>query len=223
MLTIVSATRHDDRRFRRDSKLGRSLARLAFRPGLSLRIAFRNAGPLASVYNVALAEAKPDDALVFVHDDVWIEDWFLAERLEEALGAFDVVGIAGNVRRLPRQPSWAFAERAGEWDRANLSGAIGYLQNMEERVGLYGPAPAEVRLLDGVFLAARAGRLREAGIEFDPRFSFHAYDLDFCRSCERAGLRMGTWPIAVSHDSGGSLGSAEWHRAYEAYLEKWGE
>lgn len=223
MLTIVSATRHDERGFRRGSALGRSLARLAFRPGIAMRIAYENAGPLAFPYNAAIVDAAPEDALVFVHDDVWIEDWFLADRIEDALRAYDVAGIVGNRRRLPRQPSWAFAEGAGKWDRANLSGAIGFVQDHRDHVGLYGPAPAEVKLLDGLFLAARAGTLREAGVEFDPRFAFHAYDLDFCRACERAGLRMGTWPIAVLHESGGAMGSPEWHQAFEAYLAKWGE
>lgn len=223
MLTIVSATRHDERGFRRSSALGRSLARLGFRPGIALRIAYANADPLAFPYNGAIVASAPEDVLLFVHDDVGIEDWFLADRLEEALRAYDVVGVAGNRRRLSRQPSWAFAEGAGKWDHGNLSGAIGFTQGIQEQVGLYGPLPAEVKLLDGLFLAARAGTLRAAGVEFDPRFPFHAYDLDFCRSCEKAGLRMGTWPIAVLHESGGSMGSPEWHKAFEAYLAKWGD
>ena len=223
MLTIVSATRRDARSFRDESPLGRSLARLAFRPGLALRVAYGNDAPLAAAYNPAIEAAKPEDTLLFVHDDVAIEDWFLVERLDDALRAFDVVGVAGNRRRLPRQPSWAFAEGAGRWDRANLSGALGTPHGAVMRVGEYGPTPAEVKLLDGLFLAARAGTLQRAGVRFDPRLAFHAYDLDFCRSCEAAGLRLGTWPIAASHASGGALGSPEWHAAFAAYLAKWGD
>lgn len=105
----------------------------------------------------------------------------------------------------------------------NLSGSVGHVANLRDYVSAFGPVPAEVKLLDGVFLAARAGTLREAGVEFDPRFPFHFYDLDFCRSCEKAGLRMGTWPIAVTHDSKGSYNTPEWEKGYEDYLAKWGE
>jgi hypothetical protein len=58
---------------------------------------------------------------------------------------------------------------------------------------------------------------------FDPRFKFHFYDLDFCRSCEQAGLRMGTWPIALMHGSAGSFATPAWQCAYELYLAKWKE
>jgi len=65
--------------------------------------------------------------------------------------------------------------------------------------------------------------LQLAGVRLDPNFSFHFYDLDFCRSAEAAGLRIGTWPIAITHASGGaSLQSPAWAESVERYLHKWG-
>jgi hypothetical protein len=32
---------------------------------------------------------------------------------------------------------------------------------------------------------------------------------------------MGTWPISVVHESGGSFGSPGWKAAYLKYLDKW--
>ena len=90
-------------------------------------------------------------------------------------------------------------------------------------VDYFGPARQPVKLLDGVFLAAKAGTLRQAGVKFDIRFPFHFYDVDFCRTCEQAGLRLGTWPIAISHGSFGDFGTDDWKQAYATYLEKWGE
>ena len=91
-------------------------------------------------------------------------------------------------------------------------------------VDAFGPVPAEVKLLDGVLLAARAAVLKASGVRFDPQFAFHFYDTDFCRSCERAGLRMGTWPIALTHASAGAgWATSGWDAAYRAYLAKWGE
>lgn len=224
MLRIVAATRYDVAEFWRQSLLGRALSK--FSPGRRTLavIAHSNSRGLPDVYNAALMEAGEDDALVFSHDDVWIDDWFLPERLVDALARFDVVGIAGSRRRVPRQPSWLFTDdQFTREDAAFLSGAVAHVNETSTWISHYGETPAEARLLDGVFLAARAGSLRSAGVGFDPTFAFHFYDLDFCRSCEGAGLSMGTWPIAITHRSGGGFGSPEWWDAYSLYLTKWRE
>ena len=90
-------------------------------------------------------------------------------------------------------------------------------------VGFFGPIVGECELLDGVLLAARASGLRQAGVRFDPRFRFHFYDLDFCRTARAAGLHLGTWPIALTHRSSGNPYSDEWNAALELYREKWGD
>ena len=78
-------------------------------------------------------------------------------------------------------------------------------------------------MLDGVFLAVRCGTLLDRGVRFDERFAFDFYDIDFCRSAEAAGLRMGTWPIAITHTSVGKFGSPVWRAGLQAYREKWGD
>lgn len=85
----------------------------------------------------------------------------------------------------------------------------------------YGTIPGECVLLDGLFLAAKAGALRRADIRFDERFRFHFYDIDFCRTCHGAGLRLGTWPIAVTHASQGRFESPKWREALRDYRAKW--
>ena len=171
--------------------------------------------------------------LVFVHDDVYLDDWMLGVHLMEALDHFDVVGVAGNTRRQPSQLTWYLEPPVTlpdgrlsltDWDSAHLSGAVAHGAPAQSMVKVYGPAPQPVALLDGVFLAARAARLREAQVRFDPRFDFHFYDLDFCRTAQAAGLRLGTWPLAITHASGGqSVHSASWQVGAQRYLEKWGQ
>jgi GT2 family glycosyltransferase len=191
---------------------------------LCVEVACSNSGGLPDVFNAALARAQDSDVLVFTHDDVRLDDWHLPQRLRDALARYAVVGVAGNRRRVAGQPSWAFIDANFTWDaRENLSGAVAHISGGAELVSYYGPTPDTVKLLDGVFLAAKAKELRQAGITFDPRFRFHFYDLDFCRSCERAGLELGTWPIAITHASGGQFGSPEWRAAYAQYLDKWKE
>ena len=108
-LWFVSATRLAESAFDRESALARSLARVAEFSPFVLAAAYENSRPLPEIFNRAIDAVGPDDTIVFVHDDVWIDDWYVAHRLEDALAAFDVVGVAGNRRRLPKQQSWSFA------------------------------------------------------------------------------------------------------------------
>ncbi|HEY8242147.1 MAG TPA: glycosyltransferase [Casimicrobiaceae bacterium] len=223
-LWFVAATRLAEAAFHRDAPLARSLKRAEAYSPFVLAAAYENQRPLADVYNRAIDMAKPDDVLVFVHDDVWVDDWHVAQRLRDALDAYDVVGVAGNRVRAPRQASWVFDGDRPRADQPTLSGGIQHGAPGAPVPSRYGDAPAEVRLLDGVFLAARAATLRDAGVRFDARFPFHFYDTDFCRACEQAGLRLGTWPIALTHASSGENWAGEaWEAAYRVYLDKWGD
>jgi GT2 family glycosyltransferase len=226
MMRIVAATRSDLAEFWSRTLLGRSLSRFpsGWGPAILPMVAYSNARGLAEVFNAALMEAGEDDEILFIHDDVWIDDWLLPARLSEALARFDVVGVAGNRRRLPGQASWVFVSDPSRADGPEyLSGAVAHVDEQKTQVSNFGDSPAEVKLLDGVFLAARVRTLRSADVRFDPRFTFHFYDMDFCRSCERAGLSMGTWPIAITHRSTGAFGSPAWQAGYAEYLAKWRE
>lgn len=223
-LWFVSATRLDEAAFLRESLLARSLARVKEFTPLVIAVAYQNKRPLGEAYNQALDAAAPGDAIVFVHDDVWIDDWYIAHRVEEALAVYDVFGVAGNLVREPRQQSWAFAGETLKQHHEKLSGGIFHGTNESSVPSRFGTTPEPVKMLDGVFLAARVGKLRESGVRFDPRFRFHFYDTDFCRSCEKAGLRMGTWPIALTHKSAGrNWAGPDWDDAFRAYLDKWGD
>ena len=225
MLILVCATRLSEAAFYRESLLGRCLPCLGGCGPIGLRLAHGNTRALAHVYNEAIEKAQADDVLVFLHDDVQVDDWMLAQRLLEALGHFDVVGVAGNRRFQHRQWTWYLqpdqSGAPGAWDHGHLSGAIAH-GTPRGKITVYGPAPQPVRLLDGVFLAVRAGPLRQTGVRFDPRFAFHFYDLDFCLQAHQAGLRLGTWPIALTHASGGeSVQFRSWAQARALFAQKW--
>lgn len=231
-MLLVSATRHTQVEFERSAWLAASLRRAATVCPLHLRLFAQNTRGLPDCYNEAIDAAEADEVLVFVHDDVYLDDWMLGLRLQEALAQFDVVGVAGNTRRQPRQLTWNWlppvarpdgVQELGAWDHGHLSGAVAHGVPGRSRVSVFGPTPKPAALLDGVLLAARAGRLREAGVRFDPRFDFHFYDLDFCRTAEAAGLRLGTWPLAITHASAGqSVHSSSWQAGAQRYVQKWG-
>jgi GT2 family glycosyltransferase len=221
---IVAATKYDKMYFERSMYLGQALKRLSYDKTIESSIIYDSRVGLPALYNAHLVEAHRDKIVLFTHADVYIDDYFLSVHLNEAIRKFDVVGLAGNKRRVPRQPSWAFVTDYPQfqWDRPeNLSGAVCHFGDQGSVVSAYGTFPAGCQLLDGVFLAARVGALIDHKVRFDERFPFEFYDMDFCRTATNAGLKLGTWPIAITHASGGSFGSPEWRRCKDLYLQKW--
>jgi GT2 family glycosyltransferase len=229
-IRFVCATRGSHDEFFASSPLGRSLPfyrTFPPRQRIELRLFKNNVEGLPSIYNVAIEEARADPAiLVFIHDDVYLSDYYWAEHLLEGLRVFDIVGLAGNRRRAPRQASWMYLNDQFLRDTdENLSGVLGHgegFPNLKE-LSVYGLPCQQVRLLDGVMLAVRSRTLTDTGLRFDPRFTFHFYDLDFCRQAEVLGIRMGTWAISVIHASAGKLGGEAWREAYQRYLAKYEE
>ena len=223
---LVCATRATRDAFPATTALGRCLAFYNYAQ-VELRLFERNTAGLSACYNEAIAESTGDPAiLVFVHDDVLLCDHFWIDRIIDASRAFDIAGLAGNKRRLPRQPAWHLADTLEQWDaRENLSGIIGQGTGFPpQHLNVYGPPYQEVKLLDGVLLIASSAVLIERGLRFDERFDFHLYDLDFCREAEARGMVMGTWPLSVVHQSPGhGLGGEGWQRNCARYLEKWGD
>jgi len=220
---MVCATRHTVESFQTDSALGQSLA-LGEYPGTELRLFPNNTAGLPANYNVALREAAADPAvLIFVHDDVYLCDFFWQTHVLASLEKFDILGLAGNRRRLPRQANWVYVDDKETADEIqNLSGAVAHgLMFPSNNVCLYGPADQEVKLLDGVMLIARSETLISNEVFFDERFDFHHYDMDFCRTAEARNLRIGTTTVSVVHESEGNFKSDAWHRSYAKYLDKW--
>lgn len=202
------------------SALGLSLQRLAD-PRITASIAFQNRIGLPAVYNHRLTQSTAE-VLLFVHDDVWIDDIFLVDRLLQAVESFDVVGVAGNATDSPSHVAWAFVdEERSHDDPGNLRGAIAHGHEPFGHVSRFGTSPSPCRLLDGVFIAVNTSLARERGVHFDEQFSFHFYDMDFCREAHARGLRIGTWPISITHQSPGNFRSDAWREACARYRQKW--
>jgi GT2 family glycosyltransferase len=222
-LRFVTATRGSLDEFKARSPLVQSLQRVSQTRELQLDVSANNRAPLAHTFNAAIDKAQTDEVLVFIHDDVWIDDWYIALRLQEALEVFDVVGVAGNTRRQAQQEGWLIQPDTREKDLSHVSGGVSHGTPLTGQIAMFGTSPQPARLLDGVMLAAKAAVLQKAGVQFDPLFAFHFYDTDFCRSCEAKGLRLGTWPLALTHQSAGAWQSEDWNHAFQLYLTKWGD
>jgi hypothetical protein len=224
-ITVVSATRYSEQDFYRKAALGRSLSQTYAQLPVARRIYFGNSRALAACYNDAVASvSRPDDILMFIHDDIHILDFYWVEKLVAGLQAFACVGLAGNKRRVPRQPNWAFIDEKFTWDDpSNLSGIVGHGTEFPCQLSVFGPVWQECKLLDGILIAAKRKAFGKNGLRFDEAFDFHFYDLDLCRQAEAAGLKMGTIPLGVMHESTNRCGSPEWQKNYVNYLKKWRE
>jgi GT2 family glycosyltransferase len=224
-IRIICASRQDREAFYSKTALGKSLS-LYRPPAVELRLFADNTLGLSTVYNTAIEESAAErEILLFVHDDVHLCDFHWADRLREGLATFDVIGLAGNRRRIPGQPGWGLMDQGlTADDRRNFSGIVAHGRGFPaETIDVFGPPGQSVALLDGLFMAVRSQALQSKSLRFDERFDFHFYDLDFCRQAEGAGLSMGTWPIAVVHESKGGYVSDSWRRGYQSYLSKWGD
>jgi GT2 family glycosyltransferase len=223
---VVSATRLGEREFWKTSALGQSLKIWRNDPRVLIDVAYDNKQGLPTVYNAALGRAAANEAVLFIHDDVWLEDPQWVDKLFVALGRFDVVGVAGNTRRIKGQRSWLYTRYEGEgerfWlDHPHLSGSVQHGPRPGGEATVYGPAPARCELLDGVFIAVRNDVAARSGVAFDTRFDFHFYDLDFCRTARSRGLTLGTWPVTLTHQSGGAFSSDGWKQGLARYQRKW--
>ncbi len=221
---IVSATRLSENDFFDKSALGSSLRHSYGNYPLKLELFSNNSKGLGECYNAAIDRASDDDILIFVHDDVFLIDFFWRETLMQGFSLYDLLGVAGNTHRAPRQPAWAFINDTFQWDIPDhLSGVVGHGQGFPCQLSTFGHPFKKCKLLDGLFLAARKKTFKDNGIRFDEAFKFHFYDMDICRQFESKGLSAGTISLALIHESGGAFGTPTWRENYEKYLAKWGE
>jgi Glycosyltransferase like family len=224
VIRVICATKNSFEDFKK-TNTGKSLMSLGSVTNAEIKIFTNNTRGLPDVYNQAIDEGYGSPTiLVFIHDDVLVTDFFWGDRIRNSLKSFDILGVVGNRRRFENQPGWIMKDLDGNIDsNENLSGCIGQGDFFPpKKLDYFGPSNLECKLLDGVFLAAPSEVFHTHGLRFDPQFKFHFYDMDFCRSAEKLGLKMGTCDISMVHQSYGQL-NQEWRQSYDLYLKKWGQ
>jgi len=171
-----------------------------------LEMVWENKEGLPTVYNKKIQEHRDSGAeyLVFVHDDVFIDDLKVCKKIRtahEALG-YEIIGVAGGLN--PR----AFHKAA--WHQlcqvANLRGAIfNLMEDGSLHTAWFGSTPSRVSLLDGVFMAVHLPTIVKKSWSFNERYDFHHYDLAACLDALSKGISLGVYPIHLFHKSTGLL------------------
>lgn len=227
---IVCATQHDEHAFR-SMELGKTLPRLIgrWRDLLRTSIVFNNREGLSAVYNQFISDEHAGEIILFTHHDVYLEDYWIVQRLNEALEVYDAVGVLGQSYPFP---AVEWDGKVVHWDRGTMAQGVpgdDFYNSQCEQWAC--SSPGRVYAISGEFIAINTDTVLENGVKFDEAFSQDFYDLDFSRSCTKEGLRLGVWPIVETHngiglDSVTKYGSkemaiAEWNRQKPAYVVKW--
>jgi len=161
---------------------------------------------LSVMYNSILKEHLNDfDYIVFLHDDVYVDDLGVCEKLIKAHTQFDIVGIAGGVNPTIKAPAlWHLM--CGGFQSNNLYGAVSHPCSKDQIMFTnFGPTPSRVTILDGLFLSVKTKSVKETGWKFNENYNFHHYDIASCIDANKKKLKLGVAPIWVMHNSPGLL------------------
>lgn len=209
---------------------------------VDMEVVFENFDGLSTVFNRVLEESvaesfrgKRDDFVIFVHDDVWLNDVLMFDKIKSASESLDVIGACGgktwnpNLTEKGKPIIWTVAssESGGSgfmthsptvnWNPSihdmNYRGRSMFATN-------YGNSPSRTLTIDGAFMCF--GRKAIDTLRFDEMFRFHFYDMDVSMSAYAKGLRLGTAPILLTHNSlGESVAQPSYLEMQEKFLEKW--
>ena len=217
-LIVVSCSAHS-----KPTLLEKSLKNI---PGnIELKIIRDNKRSINEVYNEIINSTSlgDNDAVLFVHDDVYINCSDLIDRLSANFKTFDVVGLAGSVSANIKEPAlWHLMS-----DKKDHRGAVAHAvtkDGMEPyHITAFGPMPARALLIDGLFIAVKSSVLKSVQFDISNPSRFHYYDLDFSLQCNKNKFKIGVCDIPVVHMSPGlSKVNKEWEDGQQWFLNKWG-
>jgi hypothetical protein len=179
-------------------------------------ILFENKDGLPKVYNKFINDSYVGKYVIFIHDDVLVEDLFWEEKLNIAFEKYDIVGLAGAKKAdLSRPPAWHLMS-----DRQEHCGEVAHSHEKQVWTTCFGPTDSRVLIMDGLFIAVNVSKLINSGVRFDERFDFHHYDLTLCLRANKNKLKLGVTPIRVVHFGlGDSMNTPEWQKSSELFKE----
>ena len=217
-ILLVSATQKDKDTFWTDTPTGISVARhIECNNVDETQIVYKNSKGLCEVYNQFLIEKYRDYIILFVHDDIIIQDINLKLKLNDAIAEYDIVGVAGTSEFGLASPVVWHNSPKNKW-----SGAVGHPSGKNQlQVNYFGVWPKQCMVLDGVFMAINTEKILDSGVKFDEQFDFHFYDLSFCADAHLAGHILGTWDIPITHFSHGNYNTEPWRIGEKKFIQKY--
>jgi len=193
-------------------------------PNYKLDIVWENEDGMPSVYNRKLEEYKDTDVefVVCVHDDVYIDDLKLYEKLKQANGlGYSLIGLAGGLNPKLINPALWHVMVDRNQQRGEVAHPAG--NNNQTMTTSFGPTPSRVAIMDGLFIAVHMPSVSKTDWKFNENYTFHHYDISSCIDANRKGLKLGVYPIHVIHSSPGllSIHDKRWSTSNEKFLEEY--
>jgi hypothetical protein len=194
-------------------------------PNYLLDIVWENTEGMPTVYNKKLKQYKDFGAefLVCVHDDVYIDDLKLYEKLKTAntkLG-YDIIGLAGGLNpRITNHALWhLMTERSQQ--RGEVAHPAG--NTNQTMTTCFGPTPSRVAIMDGLFMALNLDSVTKTDWKFNENYKFHHYDISSSIDANRKNLKLGVYPIHVIHSSPGLLNIHDkmWNESNDKFLNEY--
>ena len=160
---------------------------------------------LPEIYNQYITKEHLDiyEGIIFVHDDVYIDDIKFLEKLRNCFKqGYSVVGLAGaSSAKIAKPALWHLMS-----ERQNQTGAVAHpYKDGMSYVTTFGPTPKRCLIMDGLYLAINCKKFKQNPVKFDEQFTFHHYDLDFCLQCNKNKHKLVAVNINVIHNSPGLL------------------
>lgn len=226
-ILIYSATRSN---YIEDTKLYESIfisnADISSGSNLNVKIETFNKEGLSKVYNKCIDEYKEYDYIVFVHDDVIIDDPANLERkletAHEDLG-YDIVGLAGGINpKIQKSALWHLM--CGGFGSGNLFGAVAHPVN-DKQICMtnFGPTPSRVAIIDGLFMSIKISSVIKSGWRFNENYKFHHYDIASCLDANKMKLKIGVYPIWCTHNSPGlrNINDLEFNKSQDQFMKEY--
>jgi GT2 family glycosyltransferase len=219
-ITIAICTKLNQLEFQQ-TKCFNSIERLGLFPEAT--IFYENSKGLSECYNKVLTDTEGQDTcILFMHDDVVLMDILLRDKLDKCFEKFDVLGVAGSsdfsIRRLPI--TWINSPKES-WSGGLYHTSIDGSSDMSNlKFNAYGDFNKKCFTIDGAFMAI--DRKKIGNVRFQEEFLFDFYDLAFCTECFKAGIKIGTVPIALCHQSHGSgILKPEYKDVQDIFIKKY--
>lgn len=178
---------------------------------------------LSEFYNKVIDSNTEYEILIFCHHDVSLLYSNLAYQVKEGLKHYDVIGVAGcRDPKVVEKNLWHWmSDRSSQ--RGFAAHPISPLDSSTTYITVFGPSPDRVAIIDGVFIALDARKIKQSKARFDTNFMWHHYDIDFSLTCNKNKIKIGVWPILVNHQSPGLLNINDqgWNKSNDYFIKKW--
>lgn len=185
---------------------------------------YNNTTPICKAYNKVIIDVITEgeyDNIVFLHDDVCIEDRHLTEKVDKYLQQYDIIGLAGGNGMEIRKPClWHIMckERFG-----TVGHYLKHNNNTHWYGTTFGVSQQRVAVIDGLFIGVKASVFKKLQLMFDEDLpGFHHYDIKFCMDANALKFKIGVVPILVTHMSPGlkSLQDENYLKSEEIFYNK---